>query len=203
MLNIGILASHTGTTAQAVMDACQNGTIAGAVVIVISNNADAEILQRAKSVGILARHLSQRTEGSADALDFAICQALLANGVDIVLLAGYLRKIGPKTLAEYTGRIINVHPSLLPQYGGQGMHGRAVHEAVAASQDRITGATVHVVNSEYDEGPIIAQEAVAINADDSASDIEAKVRPLEKSLLIKVLRQISIGEIVFPITGSN
>jgi phosphoribosylglycinamide formyltransferase-1 len=124
--------------------------------------------------------------------------ALRTAGVELVVLSGYLRKLGPATLAAYQGRILNVHPALLPKYGGQGMYGRRVHEAVAAAGDNVSGATVHLVDGEYDQGPIVASLQTPLAPGDDAAAIEAKVTALEPGLLVDVLKRISSGEIVLP-----
>lgn len=195
MITVGVLASHTGTTAQAVIDACRDGRIDGRVGVVISNNSDAEVLRRARDAGIPARHLSRQTCADADELDEMITDALRECGSDVVLLAGYLRKVGRRTLVAFHGRIINVHPALLPRHGGQGMYGRTVHEAVIKAGDPTSGATVHIVNEQYDEGEILSQREVSVDPDDDVDALEAKVRVVERSLLIDTLASIARGEL--------
>jgi phosphoribosylglycinamide formyltransferase 1 len=192
-LTIGVLASHTGTTLQAVIDACRDGRIAGRVGVVISNNRDAEALRRAEQHGIPYRHLSRRTCWVPEALDELIAGTLRDHGADVVLLAGYLRKVGPRTLAAFDGRILNVHPSLLPRHGGQGMYGRAVHEAVLASGDRVTGASVHVVTADYDDGPVVSQREVPVDDDDDVDTLSAKVRLVERVLVVETLDRLARG----------
>lgn len=191
MMTIGVLASHTGTTLQAVIDACQDGRIAARVGVVISNNQDAEALRRAEKSGIPAQCVSRRTCPDPDDLDELIARILHDHGADVVLLAGYLRKIGPGTLRAFEGRILNVHPSLLPRHGGQGMFGRAVHEAVLASRDRVTGASVHIVTANYDEGPVVSQREVAVDPDDDADSLSAKVRVIERALVVETLDRMA------------
>jgi phosphoribosylglycinamide formyltransferase 1 len=193
MMTIGVLASHTGTTLQAVIDACQDGRIAARVGVVISNNQDAEALRRAEKSGIPAQCVSRRTCPDPHDLDELIARILHDHGADVVLLAGYLRKIGPRTLRAFEGRILNVHPSLLPRHGGQGMFGRAVHEAVLASRDRVTGASVHIVTANYDEGPVVSQREVAVDPDDDADSLSAKVRVIERALVVETLDQMARG----------
>jgi phosphoribosylglycinamide formyltransferase-1 len=195
MMTIGVLASHTGTTLQAVIDACRDGSIGGRVGIVISNNQDAEALRRAEKCGIPARHISRRTCPEPGDLDELMARSLRDHGTDVVLLAGYLRKIGPQTLRAFDGRILNVHPSLLPRHGGQGMYGRAVHEAVIASRDRVTGASVHVVTANYDEGPVVSQREVPVDPDDDAESLSVKVRVIERALVIETLDRMARGEL--------
>mgnify|MGYP003471776222 FL=1 len=193
MIRIGILASHAGTTAQAVIDACHEGTIAATVAVIISNNADSQALDRARTHGIPAVHLSRTVHPDPDDLDQAITGTLTANDVDLVLLAGYMRKVGPSTLRRYHGKVVNVHPALLPRHGGRGMYGAAVHAAVLASGDQVTGATVHIVTEEYDTGPALAQRQVAVDPGDDVAAIEAKVRVVERQLLIETLARLALS----------
>ena len=193
MIRIGILASHAGTTAQAVIDACHEGTIAATVAVIISNNADSQALDRARTHGIPAVHLSRAVHPDPDDLDQAITGTLTANDVDLVLLAGYMRKVGPSTLRRYHGKVVNVHPALLPRHGGRGMYGAAVHAAVLASGDQVTGATVHIVTEEYDTGPALAQRQVAVDPGDDVAAIEAKVRVVERQLLIETLARLALS----------
>ena len=110
--------------------------------------------------------------------------------IDWILLLGYTKKIGSELLAAFNNRIINTHPSLLPKYGGKGFYGRKIHEAVLASGDILTGATVHLVNEEYDSGEILSQIAVPVLPKDSATTLEARVKKTEKAHLIKVLNEL-------------
>ncbi|MFB3104226.1 MAG: phosphoribosylglycinamide formyltransferase, partial [Pseudomonadales bacterium] len=156
-MNIAAMASHGGSILQAVIDACEDGTIAASVTLVVSNNSDAPALKRAKKHGIETLHLSARTHGNADELDEALTAALGEAKADWILLAGYMKKLGPQTLGAYRNRILNTHPSLLPKYGGQGLFGRNVHQAVLDAGETESGATVHLVAEEYDSGPILSQ----------------------------------------------
>lgn len=187
LLRIGLIASHDGTTAQAVMDACASGAIAGVVALIISNNADSGVLGRAQRAGIGTRHLSGKTHPEPALLDGAIRDALRSAQVDVVALVGYMKRLGPLTLHAFEGRIVNTHPALLPRFGGQGMFGDRVHEAVLASGDRVSGATVHLVTAEYDAGDILRQATVPVLPDDDVSSLGSRVRTAEKELLIETL----------------
>ncbi len=189
MITIGILASHAGTTAQAVFDACERGEISGAIGVVISNNEDSQVLERARTCGIPAVYLSRHTHPDPANLDEAIARTLELHAVDVVLLAGYLRKVGSTTLGAFAGRIINTHPALLPRHGGQGMYGTAVHEAVLASGDRESGATVHIVTPEYDSGPILAQRVVAVEPGDDVASLQDRVQSVERALVVEALAE--------------
>jgi phosphoribosylglycinamide formyltransferase-1 len=190
-LRLAIFASGAGTTAQAVIDACAAGVIDGAVVLVVSNNADAPALARAQAAGIPWRHLSRRTHPDPAALDGAHVDALRDAGADHVLLAGFMRKLGPAMLAAYEGRIYNTHPALLPDYGGQGMFGDRVHAAVIADGQALTGATVHRVSDEYDAGPIIRAVEVPVLPGDDVASLGERVRGAERELVVDVLAELA------------
>ena len=122
-MNVGVLASHEGTTLQSLLDACSGGRIQGRVAVVVSNNGDSGALRRARQAGVQAVHLSSKTHEDPAALDAAIRGVLVAADVDVVFLAGYMKKLGPLVLRAFEGRILNTHPALLPRFGGPGMYG--------------------------------------------------------------------------------
>ena len=195
MLKLGILASHTGTNFQSILDACRKGTLAARPVVAISNNSDSMSLQRAERAGVPTFHLSGKTHPREEDLDAAILDALRDHQVELVVLVGYMKHLGPATLDHYQGRIINIHPALLPKYGGQGMYGMNVHKAVLASGDRESGPSIHLVNSEYDAGPVITQRKVPVLADDTPDSLAARVLIHEHQLLVETLIKIVDGEI--------
>lgn len=190
MMRIAVLASHTGTILQAVIDACSDGELAGQVVLVVSNNSGSAALARARRAGIPVAHLSSRTHLEPAALDDAMTRALQDAGAQWVLLAGYMRKLGPRVLDGYRGRILNTHPALLPKYGGAGFFGRTVHEAVLAAGDAETGATVHLVDADYDTGPILAQVRVPVRPGDDAETLEERVKTAERKLIVATLAEL-------------
>ena len=190
---IAVLASHGGSILQAVMDACAIGALAAQIAVVISNNGGSLALRRAAAAGLETRHLSSRTHPDPAGLDAAICAALQASAADWVLLAGYMKKLGPQTLSAFHRRILNVHPALLPKYGGRGFHGRKVHQAVVAAGERETGATVHFVDEDYDTGPIIAQTRVPVQPNDRAEEVEQRVQAAERKLVVETLAQLVSG----------
>ncbi len=198
VLRIGVLASHGGSNLQAVLDAAASGRLDAIVAVVISNNRDSGALQRAAAAGVPWAHLSGKTHPSPDDLDAAIHETLALHEVDVVLLAGYMKKLGPRTLDAFRGRILNVHPALLPRHGGKGMFGMAVHEAVLAAGDAVTGATVHVVEEEYDTGPVLAQRQVPVLPDDTPEALRERVLAVEHALVVDVLQGIARGEIDLP-----
>jgi phosphoribosylglycinamide formyltransferase 1 len=190
---LAIFASGTGTTAQAVIDACASGRIDGEVVLIVSNNPGAQVLERAAAAGIPARRLSTRTHPDPGALAQAMLDALAEAGVTHVLLAGYMKKLAPVLVAAYGGRIYNTHPALLPAYGGQGMYGDRVHAAVLADRRTRSGATVHLVTDEYDSGPIVGQVEVPVLSDDDPGSLGQRVRAAERELVVEVLADVARG----------
>ena len=183
---------------QAIIDACRAGRIRAEPAVVVSNNRDSGALQRAAREGIAALHLGTTTHPDPEALDSAICAVLRDHGVDLVVLAGYMKKLGPRVLSAYAGRVVNIHPGLLPRHGGPGMYGARVHEAVIAAGDRETGITVHLVDAEYDTGPILAQRRVTVEPGDSAETLAARILPLEHELYVDTIARIVSGDLVLP-----
>ncbi len=197
-LNLGFFTSHEGTNMQAIVDACKNGRLDAKPCAVISNNSISGAIQRAKKEGIPYYHLSGKTHPMFEELDKAILAALKTNNVNLVILAEYMKKIGPQTLAAYEGRILNIHPALLPKYGGKGMYGRYVHEVVLEAGDKVTGVTIHIVDAEYDHGPIVAQCQMPILEGDTVETLSKKVLKREHEFFVETLQKIAHGTIVIP-----
>ena len=193
MMRLAVLASHEGSTLQALIDACATRTLNAEVVLVVSNNSKAGALRRAATANIDTRHISAKTHGSEDDANRAIANALAETKADWVLLLGYMKKMGEAILCQFSGRIINTHPALLPDFGGQGFFGRKVHEAVYAAGVSETGATLHIVGQDYDTGPIIAQIRVPVLSGDDVDAIEKRVKTAERKLLVDTLRQLEAG----------
>jgi phosphoribosylglycinamide formyltransferase-1 len=197
-MNLGFLASHRGSNMQAVIDACTAGRLPATPAVIISNNSQSGALARAIQEHIPHYHLSAKTHPLPEQLDRAIYQALQQHGVDLVILAGYMRQIGPETLAAFHGRIINIHPALLPKFGGKGMYGLNVHRAVLAAGEQETGVTIHLVDADYDTGPILAQCQVPVVAGDTAESLATRVLEQEHRFLVETIGHIISGEIVLP-----
>lgn len=193
-LTIAILASHGGSNAQAIIDACARGTIDARVAGLISNNSSSLALERARKAGIPAMHMSSVTHG--ESLDAAMCKQLQALDIELVALAGYMKQLGPAMLGAFEGRIVNIHPALLPRHGGRGMFGSRVHEAVLAAGDQRSGATVHLVDSGYDTGAQLAQAEVPVLPDDTVETLAARVLEVEHRLYPETIGKIARGEIV-------
>lgn len=197
-LKLGFLASHQGSNMQAIIDACLEGRLAAEPCVVISNNRNAEALQRAQKAGVPAYHMNSKTHPDPNALDLAIVDVLRRHGVNLLILAGYMRKVGPQTLREFWSRILNIHPALLPKFGGQGMYGMHVHEAVIRSGDRETGITIHVVDEEYDQGPIVSQCRIPVEPGDTPESLRERVLAREHEFFVETLVKIASGDIVMP-----
>ena len=189
MLQLGFLASHRGSNMQAVIDACTEGRLNAKPAVIISNKSKSGAGERAKREEIPFYHLSSRTHPGPAALDTAILDTLLHHEVDLVILVGYMKKIGPKTLARYRGKILNIHPALLPKFGGKGMYGPRVHEAVLASGEKETGVTIHLVDGKYDAGPIVAQTRVPVFKEDTVESLARRVLDREHTFLVEILQK--------------
>jgi phosphoribosylglycinamide formyltransferase-1 len=192
-LRIGILASHNGTNLQSIIDATQNGVLNGTISVVISNNSKSGAAERAKRHGIPFHHLSGITHSDSVELDNAILTTLLENNTDLVFLAGYMKKIGKKTLQKYKGKILNTHPALLPKFGGQGMYGMNVHKAVIEGHEKESGISVHLVDENYDTGQIIAQTKVQVLPNDTPESLCDRLMQRERQFIIEALDDISKG----------
>jgi phosphoribosylglycinamide formyltransferase 1 len=201
MLRIGVLASHEGTTLQCVLDACKSGRINGCVAVVISNNGRSGALRRAAASGSASLHLSAFTHGDADSLDEAIRDALLHADVQVVFLGGYMKRLGPRTLAAFHGRILNTHPALLPKFGGQGMFGDRVFEAVLAARELESGASVHLVEAEYDTGAVLRQGRVSVLPGDDVESLRARVQACEREVVVETLAALANGELTLERAG--
>ena len=191
LLKLGFLSSHGGSTARSVVAACQRGELDARPALLISNNSASPVMAWARESGLPSRHLSASAYPDPAKLDAAILGALQAHRVDVVVLSGYMKALGALTLAAYRGRLLNVHPSLLPKYGGRGMYGDLVHAAVLAAGEAISGATVHQVEAGIDEGPVVAQSRVEVRPGDTVERLRARVQATEGPLMIQALRALA------------
>jgi len=194
MLRIGVLvgAKGRGSNLMAILNAIAAGSLSGQVAVVIGSLKGAPALEAAALAGIetVVVGTANRTD---DEYGEVLLRAIVKRDVDLVVLAGYMRRLPDVLTTSYAGRIINIHPSLLPAFGGHGMYGRKVHEAVRDAGVLETGCTVHVVDNEYDHGAVVAQRRVDVLPEDSVDDIEARVLGAEHSLLVDVIRDICSG----------
>lgn len=182
---IAIFASGEGTNAENIISYFSRPDSRAAVSLVVTNRPDAGVIGRARRLGVESLVLPRETFRDGESL----VGILDEKSVDIVVLAGFLLMIPPALIDRYRGRIINIHPALLPKFGGKGMYGIKVHEAVVAAGETITGITIHHVNEHYDDGAVIFQAAVSVCPGDTAADIDRKVRQLELTHFAPVIEK--------------
>lgn len=194
-MNIAVFASHGGSDLQAIIDGCREHRIDARVAAVISNNGDSLALDRARAAKIPACHLSAKLFGSEELLAQKILETLRRYDIGMIFLAGYMRMLHPAVLDAYRDRIFNIHPALLPKFGGKGMYGMHVHEAVIAAGETETGVTIHRVSPEYDSGEIVAQTTVPVLPGDDPQMLAARVLEREHSFLVEVIADIVDGKI--------
>jgi phosphoribosylglycinamide formyltransferase-1 len=194
-LRIAGIASHNGTNLRHIDAACRAGALDAELVVLISNNGEAGILDYAREHGIAWRHLSARTHPDDAQLDQAIAATLADHGVDLVFLSGYMKRLGPATVGAFRNRILNVHPALLPAYGGEGMYGDRVYEAVLAAGEQETGPSVHLVDEEYDHGRVVLQYRVPVHPGDTLGSLRDRVRACEPRLCLDVVGLVASGQI--------
>ncbi len=190
-MRLGFLASNSGSSMRAIVAAIEAGALMAEARLVMSNKPGAPALAFAAAHGIATRVIP--TAKSPEAADERLESALSDAGVDLVILSGYLRKLGPRTLATYRNRILNIHPALLPRHGGPGMYGRRVHEAVLVAGDSVSGATVHLVDEDYDHGEAIARVEVPVLPGDTPADLEHRVMAAEPKLFVETLQRLAAG----------
>jgi phosphoribosylglycinamide formyltransferase-1 len=190
-LSLGVLVSGTGSNLQAILDAILAGSLRARVSLVISNKPGVEALQRAQSAGVPALTIPHKDFASREAFDRALVAALVEAGVSWVVLAGFMRVLTPDFLAAFPGRIINIHPALLPAFPGVDAAKQALDYGV-----KITGCTVHFVDHGVDSGKIIAQRAVPVEQADDLASLNARIHAAEHELFVSVLRDIAAGRVV-------
>ncbi|MGL5344334.1 MAG: phosphoribosylglycinamide formyltransferase [Plesiomonas sp.] len=172
--NIVVLASGNGSNLQAILDACESGRIQGQVTAVISDRADAFALERAQSANMPAEVLRQRDFADRDSFDAALAEAVSRYQPDLVVLAGFMRVLNSAFVQQFSGKLLNIHPSLLPKYRGLNTHQRAIDAG-----DTVHGASIHFVTEQLDGGPIILQAQVPIFEDDTAAEVAQRVQEQE------------------------
>ncbi|MVT13823.1 MAG: phosphoribosylglycinamide formyltransferase [Euryarchaeota archaeon] len=192
IMNIGVLVSGRGTNLQAIIDASKDGKIKSRVVVVISNKRDAYALLRAEKEGIPAFFLSSKNK-TPEEYDKEIIGILENYKVDLVVLAGYLKILSGVLIEKYKDRIINIHPALLPSFGGKGFYGENVHRAVLDAGCRVSGCTVHFVRLEIDKGPIIVQKCVEVLDNDTPETLAERILPHEHQALVEAIKIIEEG----------
>jgi formyltetrahydrofolate-dependent phosphoribosylglycinamide formyltransferase len=188
VLNIAVFASGRGTNFEAILRAIERGKLRNASIgAVISNNADAPVLVIAREHNIPSYHLSQRQFPSEGKFDEAILDVFHRHSVNFIVLAGYMKKLSANLVRQFHNRMLNIHPALLPKFGGKGMYGMHVHEAVISAGEKISGVTVHIVDEEYDHGPIVRQRTIAIDEGETPETLAMKIHGIEHQIYPEVL----------------
>lgn len=189
MKKIGILSSHNGSGFDTIVASCENKQLNAQVVVVISNNSNALVLQKAQQKNI-PNFVINTNLYPQENLDEKITSLLQEYGCDIIFLSGYMKKIEDKLLQAYPNAIINSHPALLPKFGGVGMYGSKVHEAVIQAKEKQSGCTVHFVNEEYDKGEYIVQNSIELEKNETVESLENKIKKLESVTIIEALNKL-------------
>lgn len=193
MLRLAILLSGSGSTLQNFLDRTAAGQLAARVEVVVSSRAGVRGLERARAAGVPAVTVARREIADVERFNDALHAALEPYDVDLVLLAGFLSPF--RLRGRYTGRVMNVHPALIPAFSGPGFYGRRVHEAVLAAGVRLSGCTVHFADDEYDHGPIISQTAVPVLDDDTPETLAARVQLAEREAYPEAVRLYAAGRL--------
>ena len=193
LLRIAVLLSGTGTSLSNLCERIDAGEVPAEVALVIASKAKAGGLERARRRGIPAVAIPRREHPDVTRFNDAIHAELERHDVDLVAMLGFLSRF--ETRGRFGGRVINVHPALIPAFSGKGYYGHRVHEAVLESGVKITGATVHFADDEYDHGPIILQEALAVEDDDTPDSLAARVQAIERRLVPEAIRLLAEGRL--------
>lgn len=198
-MRLAVFASGGGSNFEAICDAIDAGRLAAEVVLCLADRESAGVLERARSRGIatavVIRKAFADTPDGEHAFGEALIQALQHHHANFIALAGYLKKIPPQVVHAFPHRIVNIHPALLPAFGGKGMYGRRVHQAVVDHGARVSGATVHLVDAQYDSGPIVLQRCVPVLPDDSAETLAARVLEVEHQIYPEALALFADGRV--------
>lgn len=197
MKKIAVLVSGGGSNLQAIIDVIESGFMNAEIGIVISNKAEVYALERAAKHGIPVRIIDHKQFITNMDFSRAISDCIREYGIDLVCLAGFLRILAPNFFDDYHNRILNIHPALLPAFGGKGMYGHHVHEAVIASGAKFSGATVHLVTPETDIGPIITQGIVPVADDDTPESLAAKVLQIEHKIYPEAIKLVLEEKVTF------
>lgn len=195
-MNIAVFASGRGSNFEAILNAIHRGELPARVSLLVSNKSGTGAIELAQLNRITAVHLSPLQFPDEDAYVNRLLGLLHEHAVELIALAGYLKKIPVGVIRQYRNKIVNIHPALLPKFGGAGMYGVHVHEAVIEAGERQSGATVHLVDEEYDRGAILLQQTVDIAAGETAESLAAKVLQIEHTLYPLVLRAFSEGRVL-------
>lgn len=202
MKNIAVFISGGGTNLQAIINATENKEINAKIKLVFSNKKNAYGLERAKKANIETLYLNRKNFSKSEEYDEEILKVLKEKDIDLIVLAGYLGILTSKLISNYRGRIINIHPSLIPSFCGSGFYGEHVHKAVIKEGVKITGATTHFVDEIIDGGAIIMQDTVPVQMNDDYKSIAAKVLEVEHKILVKTVKAFCENRIIFKENGA-
>jgi formyltetrahydrofolate-dependent phosphoribosylglycinamide formyltransferase len=195
-LNIAIIASGKGSNFKSILDAIKSGKIPNTqIALLISNNSDAGAFEVARGNNIPALHINRKQFATDEDFNSALLSSLQKHHVNFIALAGYMKKIDPMIVKTFKNHIINIHPALLPKFGGSGMYGLHVHRAVIASKDKISGASIHIVDEEYDHGPVVLQKSVPVEANDTPESLAARVLKIEHEIYPEAIRLFAEGKV--------
>lgn len=196
-MKIAVFVSGGGTNLQAIIDNTKVGILKDIEIsLVLSSSSGAYALTRASDNNLRSVVINAKDYATRDEWDLAVLHAVEESGAELIVLAGYLSLIGPRTVREYSNRIINIHPALIPSFCGAGMYGIKPHEAALARGVKVSGATVHFVNDKYDSGPILLQKAVDVRPDDTPEVLQKRImRECEWNILSRAIRLIADGKV--------
>ncbi len=194
-LTLGVFASGHGSNFKAILKAIQETRLDAEIKLLLSNNPDAGAITIAIKNNIPTAVLNSRDFSNRTLFVDEMLSVLNLHGVQLIVLAGYMKKIPSEIITAYRNRIVNIHPALLPSFGGKGMYGHHVHEAVIEQGCKVTGVTVHIVDEVYDHGPIVAQRCVPVEENDTAETLAARVLKVEHQLYPEVLQLFASGRV--------
>ncbi len=190
-VRLAVFISGSGTNLQSIIDNCTSGFIPGEVALVVSSKKDVYGLVRAEKAGIESVIYRRKSFPDGKIADDYLLDLLDKYKIDIIALAGYLKMVPPVVVARYRGRIVNIHPALLPKYSGKGMYGMSVHRAVIEAKEKESGVTIHAVDEVYDHGRILAREKAPVFPEDTPEELAARILKIEHTLYPKVIRELS------------
>lgn len=187
-LHIGVFGSGRGSNFNAVLAKIKDGSLKSEIMVVISNNSNSGLLEIARQNCIPAYHISTKTEDSIEKLNSRLISTLEEHSVDFILLAGYMKKLDQEIIKKYRNRILNIHPALIPSFCGEKMYGYNVHKAVIDYGCKVSGVTVHIVDEEYDKGPIVMQKPVEVMDDDTPETLAARILAEEHKIIVEAIK---------------
>lgn len=194
-MKIVVLASGEGSNFEAIVEAAKRGQLDAEVVGLLTNRSGAKVMERARRLGIPCAAIAPAEYSTAAGWNQALLRYISGWQPEWIVLAGFTGLIGPALLAAFPSRVVNSHPSLLPKFGGKGMYGMRVHEAVLRAKETETGVTVHLLNEHFDEGPIIAQERIPIDSGDTPQSLADRLKAEERKFYPRVLQDLLTGRI--------